>query len=147
MAFDAREFFVAFAAAVNDRDREALRRMIHPDFVASIPQSGERAAGFEPFIEQLESYPGGAPDMPTLSDARIIGDDQRWAITPSYTVVPLSAIDEFVVLAGVRYPDGRLWHTVSVVEIRDRKLFRMENYFAPEMPAPLLGTIGTGVPG
>jgi hypothetical protein len=147
MGFNAREFFTEFAAAINGRDHDVLASMIHADFVASIPQSGERSSGFAAFVKQMETYPGGAPDMPVLPDARIIGDDDRWAITPSYTVVPLNASNEFVVLSPTRYPDGTLWHVMSIIEIRDRQVYRMENYFAPEMEAPLWPRIGSRMPG
>ena len=89
----------------------------------------------------MESYPGGAPNMPLLPDARLIRDDERWAITPSYTVVPLASPNEFTVLSATAYPDGRRWHVVSMVELRDDSIYRMEFYFAPELAAPLAESI------
>ena len=56
---------------------------------------------------------------------------------PGYTVVPLASPDEFTVTYRVQYPDGRWWRVVSHAVVRDNKLYRMENYFAPELPAPL----------
>jgi hypothetical protein len=151
MAFNARDFFTRFATAVNARDRATLEPMFHPDFSATSPQTGEIARGFAQFWEQLLSYPGGAPDMPLLPEARLYGDDERWAITPSYTVVPLKAPNEFTVIDRTQYPDGTVWHSVALVEIRDELLFRLELFFAPEMPAPLAqsmaafgGEIGNG---
>ncbi len=135
MTFNPREFLTAFATALNGRDFETLETLIHRDFVAFIPQSGERSDGFEGFVAQLKLYPGGAPQMPP--ETRLMGDDERWAITPGYTVVPLSALNEFTLLSSTIYPDGRTWHVVSLIEIREGRLYRMENYFAPQLPAPL----------
>lgn len=137
MAFNPREFLTAFATALNSRDFETLETLIHPDFTTWIPQSGEKSHGFEGFVTQLKMYPGGAPQMPDGPQARLVGDDDRWAITPAYTVVPLTAPNEFTLLGHTIYPDGRTWHVVTLVEIRDEKLYRMENYFAPELAAPL----------
>jgi hypothetical protein len=136
-----REFFTRFATAVNSRDRRVLESMFHPEFTAWSPQSGERSRGFAEFWAQLEAYPGGAPEMPQLPDSRLIGDDERWAITPSYTVVPLAAPNEFTVLSAVAYPDGTRWHSVAFVELRDHLIYRMEFYFAPELQAPLAQSI------
>ena len=142
MAVNPRDFFVRFVRAVNTRNKPALEAMFHPEFTAWSPQSGERSRGFADFWAQMESYPGGVPEMPALPDARLIGDDERWAITPSYTVVPLAAGNEFTVLSAATYPDGTRWHVVSMVELRDDLMYRMEFYYAPELAAPLAESIG-----
>jgi hypothetical protein len=137
MAFVARDFFERFVAAINERDKEAMRSLIHPEFVSAIIQSGERSRGFDEFWAQMDAYPGGSPDLPPLPETRLLDDEERWAITPAYTVVPLSTPYEFTALVRARYPDGSWWRVVSLLEIRDDKLYRLENYFAPELPAPL----------
>lgn len=147
MPVNARELFSRFASAVNSRDKAALEPMFHPEFTAWTPQSGERSQGFAEFWAQLLDYPGGAPEMPQLPDARIMGDEERWAITPSYTVVPLAAANEFTALSAVVYPDGVRWHTVSIIELRDDLIYRIEFYFAPELAAPLADSIAAYAPG
>ena len=141
MPVNTRDLFTRFAAAVNARDQQTLRHMFHPEFIAWSPQSGERSIGFDGFWAQMENYPGGVPEMPTLPDARLLGDDDRWAITPAYTVVPLAAPNEFTILSTTTYPDGQRWHVVSIVELRDELIYRMEFFFAPELPAPLTDSI------
>jgi hypothetical protein len=141
MAFNARGFFERFATAVNARDTETVESMIHPDFMAEIPQSGERSRGIRAFLEQLENYPGGSPEIPL--DAELIGGEGRWAMSPGYTVVPLANETEFTLITNARYPDGTLWHIVVILELRDEKLFRMQNFFAPDLAAPLAGSIAT----
>ncbi len=106
-----------------------------------MPQSGERTLGFAGFRAQLEQYPGGGVQNPVASDARLLTDAERWAITPAYTVVPLAGKNEFTVLFRAQYPDGRWWHMLTLVELRDEKIYRTVNYFAPEMPAPLVESI------
>ena len=144
---NARDFFTRFAKAVNSRDKATLEALFHPEFTAWSPQSNELSRGFDGFWSQLENYPGGVPEMPSLPDVRLIGDDDRWALTPSYTVVPLTATNEFTVLSAVTYPDGTRWHVVSLVELRDELIYRMEFYYAPELEAPLLGKVGATAPG
>jgi hypothetical protein len=143
VSFNAREYFTRFAAAVNARDKETLRGMFHPEFSAWTPQSGERSTGFDSFWAQLETYPGGAPEMPILPDVKLLQDDDRWAITPSYTVVPLSSAHEFTVISRTTYPDGSVWQAVSLVEMRDELIIKFEFFFAPELPAPLLESMAT----
>jgi len=57
--------------------------------------------------------------------------------------VPLASKNEFTVLMRSQYPDGRWWHLITLVELRDEKIYRTVNYFAPELPAPLAESIAT----
>jgi len=141
MTLSPREFFTTFATAMNLRDYDTLEPMIHPEFVASMPQSGERSRGLEAFKLQAEMYPGGVPDVPLLPNAHLVGDDERWVITPGFTVVPLATANEFTIIGRVPYPDGTVWHSVLMVELREELLYRMDIYFAPEMEAPLMDSL------
>ncbi len=143
MGLSPREFFTKFAGAMNARDYATLEPMVHPDFLARMPQSGEQSRGLEGFRLQAESYPGGIPDVPPLGEVQLLGDEERWVITPGFTVVPLGSATEFTIVGRVAYPDGKLWHSVMVVELRDELLYRVDFFFAPEMPAPLLGSLPT----
>ena len=62
-------------------------------------------------------------------------------MSPGFTVVPLASPNEFTVTYRILYPGGQWWHAVSHLEMRDNKLYRMENYFAPEVAAPLADSI------
>jgi hypothetical protein len=143
MTFDPRAFFIRFVRAIDELDMDALGEMIHPDLIADMPQSGERSRGFEGFRAQLEQYPGGGAQNPLATTARMLEEEDRWAITPSYTVVPLAGRTEFTVLLRIQYPDGRWWHNIVLVELRDERIYRTENYFAPELPAPLGASIAS----
>jgi hypothetical protein len=102
-------------------------------------QSGERVRGIQQFIDQFANYPDfDRIATPSPEETEIIGDDERWAILPNYTVVPLASPDVFTILQRTQYPDGTWWHVVMVAELRDEMLYRGEAFFAPEMPAPIL---------
>jgi hypothetical protein len=136
MAFDARSFFMRFALAMDVRDETTLSEMIHPDYVGYFPQSGERLRGFDTFMAQIANYPGEQPPTTDVPQARLVGGEDRWAITPNYTVVPLASASTFTVLLRVRYPDGSYWRVVAIIELRDEKIYRSENFFAPEFDPP-----------
>jgi hypothetical protein len=66
----------------------------------------------------------------------LIGDEERWAISPGYTVLPLTGPERYTTLARTRYPDGSLWWIVAIVELKDAKIYRSETYFAPDFDPP-----------
>jgi hypothetical protein len=144
MAREPRRFFEELVAAMAVPDRSALEHLVHPDYEGAFPQSGELTRGFEQFMAGLENYPGGPPGTEGVSDVRLMDDEERWAITPGYTVVPLANVGMYTLVGKSRYPDGALWHIIMSVELRDERLYRTEVYFAPEMPAPLMAAIGRG---
>ena len=148
MPVNAQEFFNRWIAAISELDFEAIETMLHPEFVADYPQSGERIRGFAALKAQLESYPGGLTgDSADLAEARLVDDHERWAVSPGFTVVPLAQPNRYTTVVRTRYPDNSWWRIVTIVEIRDDTLYRSESYFAPEMPAPLMAVIGQGAPG
>lgn len=131
------EFFKRYVKAIADTDFDALKQMIHPDYVGEYPQSGERFRGFDSFRFQLEKYPGGLPaaryDDP---NTRVLGDEERWAISPGYTVLPLEAPERFTTVTRAPYPDGSRWWVVSILTLKDDKVWHAETYFAPEFEPP-----------
>jgi len=136
VTFDARQFFVRMARALNEGDVATLSVMVHPEVVSDFPQSGERLRGIAAFLAQIEEYPGGPPENADLPPATVLGDEERWAITPAYTVVPLAGANKYTVITRAVYPDGSKWHVVCIVELRDELLYRSENFFAPDFEPP-----------
>jgi hypothetical protein len=132
-----RDFFSRYVRAVAELDFETLETMIHPDFVGFYPQSGERFRGWATFRAQLENYPGGL-DRGRVPDASatVIGADERWAISPGYTVLPLAGPERYTTIARALYPDGSRWWVVSVVALKDGKIHRADTYFAPDFDPP-----------
>lgn len=132
-----RDFFTRYVRAIAVLDIATLEQMIHPDFVGFYPQSGERFHGFAAMRAQLENYPGGlrGSELP-LAAAKIVGAEERWAITPGYTVLPLAGPERYTTIARAQYPDGSRWWVVSIVELREGKIYRGETYFAPDFEQP-----------
>jgi hypothetical protein len=148
MTFDAGEFWTRLMTAISERDLDSLQGMFHPEYVGDYPQSGERLRGPEAFVTQIDNYPSGPVlEQVAVDEARVVADDQRWAISPAFTVVSLASRNVFTFIARTQYPDGSWWHAINIAEIRDGRLYRMETYFAPQMEAPLLANIGVSTRG
>jgi hypothetical protein len=137
MAESKQEFFRRYVEAIAGLDFAALEAMIHADYVGEYPQSGERFRGFAAFRAQLEQYPGGLPAT-RFDDAKtkILGEEERWVISPGYTVLPLSGPERFTTVSRAPYPDGSLWWVVSIITLKDDKVWHAETYFAPEFDPP-----------
>lgn len=132
-----RDFFTRYVEAISQQDFAALEPMIHPDYIGEYPQSGERFRGFAAFRAQFEHYPGGLPTArPEEARTKVLDGEERWAITPAYTVLPLSGPERFTTVSRSPYPDGSWWWVVSIVTMRDDKVVHAETYFAPEFEAP-----------
>ncbi len=136
-----REFIGRLLTAMFGRDRELLGELLHEDFVTVLPQSGERNKGLDGFLAEMDAYPDGGPVVPSTSEMHVVDDEERWAMSPGFTVVPLASPNEYTVTYRILYPGGQWWHVVAHLMIRDGKLYRMENYFAPELPGPLSESI------
>ena len=134
---DRREFLKIYVNAIAEQDFDTLETMVHPDYVGEYPQSGERFRGFKAFRQQLEQYPGGLPgERYDDSKTKILGDEDRWAISPGYTVLPLAGPDRFTTVSRAPYPDGSRWWVVSILTFKDDKIVHAETYFAPEFDPP-----------
>lgn len=132
-----RELMAAFVKAMDTLDFDALERLIHPEYVGEYPQSRERFRGYAAFRAQLEQYPEGAPAGSSDTQAMMmIGEEDRWVVTPGYTVVPLAGPNLFTAVLRTRYPDGTYWHVITIIEFRDGLMFRSTTFFAPEYEAP-----------
>jgi len=142
MSSDGRQFFDAFITAINTQDLAALRALLHPDLIADSPQSGERSRGVDAFMHQFQNYPIVDEEItPEITEAQLMNDEDRWAMTPAFTVVPLTSNNQYTTVLRTRYPDGSWWWNVSIAELRDGKLYRLESFYAPTMAAPLAESI------
>lgn len=131
------EFFKRYIQAIASHDFVALETMIHPDYVSEYPQSGERFRGFAAFRAQLENYPGGLPAAEAEDPkTKILGDEERWAISPGYTVLPLAGPERYTTVTRAPYPDGSRWWVVSILTLKDDRVAHAETYFAPEFDPP-----------
>lgn len=132
-----RELFTRLVTAMNSGEFDVLSEIVAEDFEGYFPQSGERFRGIAAFRAQLEGYPGGH-QVGTTDPQRavVVGDDERWVITPGYTVLPLAGPERYTTVVKTTYPDGSIWHVVSIVQVRDGKFASTETYFAPAFDPP-----------
>src|SRR5436190_5810048 len=131
------DFFKRYMQAIGDQDFATLESMIHPEYTADYPQSGERFRSFAAFRFQLEHYPGGLVDQRYDDKAsKVLGEEERWAISPGYTVLPLTGPDRFTTVSRAPYPDGSRWWVVSILTMKDDKIWHAETYWAPEFEPP-----------
>jgi hypothetical protein len=128
------ELVQAYIRAVTELDRTTEDRLRHPDWTAEWPQSGERVRGSDRFRAIQDAYPGG---YPTIELERVIGAEDRWSITPSNTVMRVVGSGEYWWAEfRVGYPDGIDYHCVTLLELRDGRIFREIVYWAPPFEAP-----------
>lgn len=118
------------------QDWDEIARLLHPEFVATWPQSGEMVRGAENFTAILKNYPGSLSGA-SIETRRTSGTDDHWVMSPSMTLIRIVGEgDTFTYEARVRYPNGETWNLVSITEIRDDKVWRQTDYFAPPFEAP-----------
>ena len=120
------------AHAAHDFDTLGLIR--HRDWTIEFPQSAERIRGHANDRAAAEAYPGGLPDYEL---SRVVGSEDRWALSPSFTVHRVVGNGDFWWGDGsFRYPDGSTWFGAVLMELRDGKILRETAYFAPRSEAP-----------
>jgi len=116
----------------------ALEEVLHPDFVQEMPQSGERVVGIENFRKILKNFPGGDESGLTIaSEAHIAGDEERYVMTPTFTVVRVEGIgDELTSYVKAKYPDGSDWYIVTFSSYKDGKMIKRVDFYAPLFEPP-----------
>ena len=131
---ESRAVFEAFLHAVNGRDTAALEALLHKDYLETYPQSGEETHGAANLRAIIENYPGGFEGR---GRDRVVGSEDRWVVTPAFTLLRIEgAGDTFTSVQKARYPDGSVWHVLSIGEIRDGRVWRVQTFFAPAFEAP-----------
>lgn len=102
-------------ARLADLDPEAGYALHHPTaYVAEFPQSGERFRDRETMRAMRRAY----PDPPAVCLRRLLGGGDLWVAetTADY--------------------GGRVYHGVTILELRDGAVVRETAYFAEPFPAP-----------
>jgi hypothetical protein len=134
----AREVIDRFVEAAVKRDFEGMGALVAPDFVEDYPQSGEIVRGRENFVALLQTYPGGlAQGAMDRDDVRTVGVDERWVMTPTFTVVRVEGSGEtYTVSFRVRYPDDSTWYLIGIRTIKGGLIQTATTYFAPLFDPP-----------
>jgi hypothetical protein len=125
-----------YAEAIQTRDVEMHRGLMHPEIVVHYPQSGETIRGADNYSDMLAAYPGGLPEG-QLSSLR--ADPKTVVLSPSLPflqpTVTLYGGDQFVIEARASYPDGELL-VVGLFRIRGGSVGEETWYFSSPFAPP-----------
>ena len=123
-----------YAEAAARFDLDAMAALRHPDWQASWPQSGERVISHANYRRIVEAYPGGPP---VAKIQRVVGAEDRWVVTPANTVQQVAGSGDFWWSEWrMTYPDGRTYHCVELIELRDLLVWRETVYWAEPFSPP-----------
>ncbi len=115
-------------------DFDTLGSLRHREWTLEWPQTGERIRGHANDRAAAEAYPGGLPEYRV---PRLVGSEDRWALSPSLTMHRIVGNGDFWWGDGTfSYPDGSAWFGAVLMELREGKIFRETGYFAPRSEAP-----------
>ncbi len=124
----------AYMQALANKNLDLQGQLRHLDWYADWPQSGERVRGDANSRAMDEQYPGGLPDVRTN---RIVGSEDRWVVTPVYSVQRVvGSGDSWWGDGSITYPDGSTWFLAILIELRDSLIYRETTYFAEPFEAP-----------
>ena len=125
-----------YAAALAANDFDAQDALVHDDYVGHWPQSGEVIRGRGNRRAVLEHYPGAEGGLGP-STRTIVGRDDEFITGPSWNIIHLiGSGDEITVTGTLDYPELGTWHFVSLLTVRNGKIWRQVDYFAPPFEAP-----------
>jgi len=124
-----------YSEAIMGRDFETMANLRHEEWTAVWPQSGELVRGSENNRRIMENYPAGAPQL--LPEGRLTGSEDRRVVSPlggPYRVAGEG--EQWFGEWKMRYPDGRVWWTIILLELRDGKVLRETQYWAEPFDPP-----------
>ncbi len=101
---------------MTELDPEAEYQWRHEEFVADMPQSGERIVGREDMRELQRAYP--PETLPTFQVRRIVGGGDVWTV---------EAVGDY---------GGQTFYVVVIFEFRDGKILRETRYYPEPFEAP-----------
>jgi hypothetical protein len=123
-----------YVEAILGHDHDALDRLRHSRWSAVWPQSGELVTNARDWRQIVDNYPGGRPE---LVSERLIGSEDRWVVSPlggAYRVGGEG--DNWWSEWRITYPDGRLYWSIVLLELRDGKVYCETSYWAEPFDPP-----------
>ena len=124
----------AYLHALTERDTDAMAQLRDPGVTVEYPQSGELMRGHANIRAIDDNYPGG---MPEFDPGRIVGSEDRWVVTPSFSFQRIAGSgDTWWAEGKVRYPDGSIWYVATMFQIRSGRIFREVTYWAEPFDPP-----------
>ena len=119
-----------FARALQNKDFDELEALLTDDFTEEMPQSGERVRGKANQLAIVRNYPGGV-------SARLLGAEDRWVMTPSFTSLRIEGSgDVYTYVGTARYPNGETWQMISIIELRQGRVAKTTTWYAAPFEAP-----------
>lgn len=123
-----------YAEAHMRHDFDTLEQLRHRAWTSVWPQSREVVRGTDMDRAISDAYPGGRP---TVEPTRLVGSEDRWAVSPLGGVYRVAGEGEnWWGEWRMTYPDGRTWFTITLLELRDGKVWRETIYWAEPFEAP-----------
>jgi hypothetical protein len=114
-AMDEQEAHRFLTELMSDLDAESGYELRHEDFVMEMPQSGERIRGRQNMRAFQAAFGQAAPAMRLR---RVLVREGLWVA---------EVVSDY---------DGRIFHYVSIVELKDGKMWRDTRYYAQPFEAP-----------
>lgn len=129
-----------YARSMAENDLDAQMALMHEDYEARYPQSGEIIRGPAAMRAIVENYPETAGQGMSPTIGRIVGTDDAWISRPSFpswTLVHVTGSgDDFTLTGTITYPNGETWHVVALLTLLDGRIWRETDYFAAPFEAP-----------
>jgi len=128
------ELVHAYVAAHKAHAYDTVGELRHRDWQTEWPQSGERVRGHANDRAIMDHWPDALPDA---GDVRVVGSEDRWVMTPSFTIERVAGSgDAWWVDGTASYADGSTWFVAAILELRDGLVYRERWFFAPPLEAP-----------
>lgn len=123
-----------YTEATMRHDYDELDSLRHQRWSVVWPQSGESVESTGDWRQIVEHYPGGRPQ---LLNERLVGGDERWALSPLGGVYRIAGEGHnWWSEWRMTYPDGRVYWSIALLELRDGKVFRETCYWAEPFDPP-----------
>ena len=125
-------------------DFDTLGELRHPDYVCTYPQSGERFRGHDNWAAAHADYTSHF-GREHLAEVKVSGGERQSKVSTAPSVLPfastpiiqISDSGRCVTLEGTgRWPDGKVYHWVQILEYKDGLVWRETGYFAEPFEAP-----------
>ncbi len=133
-----RDVILRFFEMMNTGNIENLDEVYDEDMLTVHPQTRERIQGLEAHRVLARGFQElGGIDIPT-EETEFLGDDEeRYLLTPLFTMVKIQGTGEtLVVTAKMRYPDGSDWYNIGLTTFRKGKLLKRVLFFTPTFDPP-----------
>ena len=131
------DFFRRYVKAIAETDFEPLQPMIHHRLcwrLSAVGRALQRLSGLQIPAREISGWPAGRalrrPEHKGARRGRALGNLAR--LHGSSARVP----ERFTTVTRAPYPDGSRWWVVSILTMKDDKVWHAETYFAPEFEPP-----------